>query len=238
MDENPRWVPLESNPEVMSKFSHALGLSSNWQFSDCFGLGDEELAWVPQPCIAVLLLYPYEEMEEEKKIQEAKIQKENQQQPITQLYFMKQFVENACGTIAVLHSLGNARNKLGLDLANPKTPLEKFLAATSNLSPEDRGTALGKSQDIHKAHEQVASQGQTRAPGSEEDVPYHFIAFVEVGGHLYEFDGAKKFPIYHGPTTEAKFLKDAVQVIKKNFLEKLPGSDNFSVITLGPSHID
>jgi ubiquitin carboxyl-terminal hydrolase L3 len=33
------WIPLESNPEVLTEFAGKLGLdSTKWQFSDVFGL--------------------------------------------------------------------------------------------------------------------------------------------------------------------------------------------------------
>lgn len=34
-----------------------------------------------------------------------------------------------------------------------------------------------------------------------------YVSCSHVDGHLYELDGRKKFPINHGPTTQATLLK-------------------------------
>lgn len=55
----PRWLPLESNPDSMNKWSADLGLDTSvYSFQDCYGLDPEVLAWVKQPVKAVLLLFP------------------------------------------------------------------------------------------------------------------------------------------------------------------------------------
>lgn len=40
-----------------------------------------------------------------------------------------------------------------------------------------------------------------------EQVNFHFVAFVHKGGYLYELDGRKEFPINHGETDPEKLLE-------------------------------
>ena len=46
-----------------------------------------------------------------------------------------------------------------------------------------------------------------QAPNLDDKVDYHFIAFVEKGGVLYELDGRKSGPINCGATTKDTFLQ-------------------------------
>jgi len=226
-----RWIPLESNPEVLNKFVHSAGVPSTFGFADCFGLDEELLAMVPQPCLAVLLLFP--------PLLEGKKMKLEQQEKIVEegqtisknVYWMKQLVGNACGTIAVVHSILNK-----MDEIKPTGFLQEFYDETKDSDPLQKGEALGSHRGLEKIHEEVAHEGQTDAPAADSKVDYHFICFVQVEDYLYELDGDKAFPINHGPTTEDSFLKDAGKIIKTHFFEKAEPktADLFSIITLGP----
>ena len=41
-----KWLPLESNPEVIASFAHTLGLPADVGFHDIFGLDPDLLAMV------------------------------------------------------------------------------------------------------------------------------------------------------------------------------------------------
>jgi ubiquitin carboxyl-terminal hydrolase L3 len=103
----PRWLPLESNPEVMNKFVKNMGLSGDYEFTDIFGMDPELLAMVPQPVAGVLLLFPIADNYSEFNAQQCEEAREKGQVVSNNVYFMKQTISNACGTIGLLHCLGN-----------------------------------------------------------------------------------------------------------------------------------
>lgn len=225
-----RWLPLESNPAVMNKFLAGLGVPASWTIHDVYGLEEEMLNMVPQPVCAVILLYPFIEKGREflKKSEEAL---EAEGQEISEkVYFMKQFVCNACGTVALIHAIANNTDKIELG----DGALKDFMEKTMSLSPEERGHALEKDEGISKAHEESAQEGQTEAPDREDVVNEHFIALVEVEGNLYELDGRRKFPVNHGPTSADTLLQDAAKVCRQ-FMDRDPEESRFAIVALTAS---
>ena len=104
----------QSNPEVMQKYVDSLGLSkaNSYAFTDVLSTEDWALAMVPQPVIAVLFLYPIKDKVEEYRKQEDEKIKAEGQVVSKEVYYMKQTVGNACGTVGLLHALANNRDKL------------------------------------------------------------------------------------------------------------------------------
>jgi ubiquitin carboxyl-terminal hydrolase L3 len=108
-DSGFHWVPLESNPEMLNEFARKIGLSGDHAFRDCFGLEDDLLCMIPQPCHAVIFLFPCTKMYEAQGERTPASAEASQS-----AYFMKQFVSNACGSIAVIHCLINNRQQLSI----------------------------------------------------------------------------------------------------------------------------
>ncbi|CAG8653663.1 8325_t:CDS:2 [Paraglomus occultum] len=219
-----KWLPLESNPDVLNEYAHKLGLSRSWAYTDVFGLDQELLAMVPQPVASVLLLYPITANNEKYRKQQA--QKEGQIIS-SDLIFYKQTISNACGTIGLLHSLANS-----LDVSQVNGPLKSLIEKTKDASPEERAKILEEDDGLAEAHKSAGEAGQTRAPRPDEDVKLHFICFSQKNGRLYELDGRNSAPIDHGPTTN--LLEDSAKVIKK-YMELDPTETQFSVIALSAS---
>ncbi|XP_077472769.1 ubiquitin carboxyl-terminal hydrolase isozyme L3 isoform X2 [Stigmatopora argus] len=225
---SPRWLPLEANPEVRTSFVSSLGMKLSWQFGDVYGLDPVALSMVPRPVCAVLLLFPITEKYETFKQQEEERLKLQGQVVSTDVYFMKQTIGNACGTIGLIHAVANNLAHLEFE---PNSAMKKFVELTCKMSPQERGALLEKDESIRVMHESSAQEGQTEAPSSDEKVNLHFIAFVNVGGQLYELDGRKPFPILHGKTTEDSLLEDASEVCK-TFMARDPQEVRFTIITL------
>uniref|UniRef100_A0A383W0T3 Ubiquitin carboxyl-terminal hydrolase n=1 Tax=Tetradesmus obliquus TaxID=3088 RepID=A0A383W0T3_TETOB len=226
-----KWIPLESNPEVITEFASRIGLDTKqWAFHDVFGLDEELLAMVPQPVLAVMLLFPITK-ESEEADKKADAERPADAAVPEQLYYMKQTIGNACGTIAMLHSIGNNRQRLQLE---PGSFLTRFFEATQPMGAAERGAYLesppGDAPDIEEAHQAAGAQGDTAPPPAEQDVDLHFIAFVEHGGQLWELDGRRKGPISHGPSQPDSLLQDVARVAK-DFMART-NSLNFNLIAL------
>lgn len=215
-----RWLPLESNPDVMNKYMANLGLPSSWQFSDVYGLDADLLAIVQKPVVAVSLLYPLSDKTDATEI--------GKQSSENSLYFVKQTIGNACGTMCLIHAVLNNMDSIELEKSKH---LIKFFEATKGMSPTDRASHLENDSEFEVAHGESALEGQTQAPGKDEDVKCHFVAFVHHSGGLWELDGRKDEPVLHGPTTPETLLEDTAVVVKK-FMERDPEEVNFSVVAL------
>ncbi|MED6185734.1 Ubiquitin carboxyl-terminal hydrolase 3 [Stylosanthes scabra] len=225
LDERPsakKWLPLEANPDVINQFLWGLGLPpEEAESSDVYGLDDDLLQMVPTPVLAVLFLYPLTSKTEEERLQQENDKKEHS----NKVYFMKQTVGNACGTVGLLHALGNISSEIKLV---DGSFFDKFFKATASMDPLQRGVFLENDREMEVAHAVAASAGDTEA---SDNVDTHFICFVCVDGELYELDGRKSGPISHGPSSPSTLLKDAAKVIQ-SMIQKNPESLNFNVIAI------
>jgi len=211
----------------MNKFLSNVGVSDKWKMTDVYGLDDDLLATVPRPVLALLLLFPLNDKFEAyfRKQEEAQ-----QGEPSSKVYFMKQTVGNACGTIALIHAVANNLDSIDLSEGH----LKKFLDATKDLSADARAVKLEVDEGLSTAHEQSAQEGQTEAPNRDEKVDLHFVALVEKEGCLYELDGRKSRPVNHGPTTKETLLEDSAKVCRK-LMAVDPDEVHFTLVALTPS---
>lgn len=225
-----RWLPLEADPELMTTYLHKLGAdpANQFTFHDVYGVDDEMLAMVPSPVLAVLLLYPLSEAAEKQRA-EQKEQLEKQTIP-EGLYFMKQTVGNACGTVGITHAAMNLAEKL--QFADDSF-FSKFLSSTRGLSPDQRAHALEDDDSIDESHEAIASAGVTDAHEAMQ-TNLHFVTFVHHNGKLWELDGRKAGPVCHGSSSGDTLLPDAARVVR-GFMERDPGEVRFNIVALGPA---
>lgn len=220
METAQRWIPLESNPKVLNKYVHNLGMDSTWNFVDVYGLEPDLLAMVPKPVAAIVLLFP-----DTKPLDMiGDLQTEYPQN----LYYTKQTIDNACGTVAIVHALANNQDQITFD---DSKHFKTFLELTNGLNPDERAKFLEQDNKMGAAHEDCAQEGDTQAPSVDERVKSHFIAFVNHNGTLYELDGRKDAPVVHGTTSPESFLEDSAEVIKK-FMQREPENVNFNVMAL------
>jgi len=234
------WLPLESNPEVLNPFARTLGLPEPWAFCDVFGLDEELLAMVPQPCVAVCLLYPSEKISKARREELAALPQG--EAPDTSIFFCQQHdgIGNACGTIACMHAISNAALQGAFEL-KAESPLRSFIEKTSSLGIAERGHELLNATELQILSDSTAAAGTTEGAGTDDAQGQHFIAFVNFGDKLYELDGrnfardtegATAKPVCHGPTSQGTFLADAAKVVREQFMARDPGNVNFNIVAL------
>ncbi len=89
---------------------------SVFRFSDVLSVEDWALNIVPKPVAAVLMLYPIKEASK-KFDQEEGLRIEKDGQIVSnKLFYMKQTVRNACGTVGLLHAMANSLSKVSSGL--------------------------------------------------------------------------------------------------------------------------
>ncbi|EGF99041.1 uncharacterized protein MELLADRAFT_40503 [Melampsora larici-populina 98AG31] len=227
-----RWLPLESNPEVMNEWSSALGLSiDSVSFTDIYGLDEELLGMIPTPVYAVLMLFPITEKYETFRAEEnARVSKERAESDADELKKLDETIGNACGTMGLLHALAN-----NPDVPIAPGPLKSLISRLQGKSPYERAKIIEEDSELEKVHASTARTGQSRLPGEDEEVLLHFVCFVKSpqGNRLIELDGRKDFAIDHGPL-EGDLLHAVVPVVKK-FMALADNDLQFNLIALCPT---
>ncbi|XP_022679699.1 ubiquitin carboxyl-terminal hydrolase 3 isoform X1 [Setaria italica] len=218
-----RWLPLEANPDVMNQFMWGLGVPEDVGFCDVYGLDDEILAMVPQPVLAVILLYPQDRIKESQASITSPV--ETKQEPNKKVYFTRQTIGNACGTVGIIHALGNAGSRIKL---GEGSYFKRFYKRTADMDPVQRAAFLEEDQEMEDAHSVAVSAGDTEA---KDGVIEHYVCFSCVDGELYELDGGTSGPIPHGPSSPDTLLQDAAKVIKAR-VALYSESNNFNVMAL------
>lgn len=214
------WLPLESDPNCLNKFLKKLG-QQKLNFVDVLGFEEEALAFTPQPVYALLLIYPLGEQ----KI----ITKDENNVDDKNVWFIKQTIPNACGTIALLHILGNLRKKFPLD---ESSVADLFFKKVHDMSSDERAKELEKNIEIKKLHKEFAEPGTTPLSNDVANVDTHYTVFLEENGQIFELDGRKQKPISHGETTADTLLKDCVKIIQNIYMSKGTHEHRFAVLAL------
>ncbi|KIM74816.1 hypothetical protein PILCRDRAFT_827874 [Piloderma croceum F 1598] len=241
------WIPLECNPEVFNKWANKAGLvSSSAQFYDIYGLDPELLSMVPRPVKAVVLVFPYGEARDRRRAEDERIAKEGGPNVDETVFWAKQTVPGACGTMALIHGLANSDVTLA-----PESPLRKFIDECKDKSSFDRGKHLGNSPLLRDIHASLAREGQS-APPLRDNVDQAYTCFVVAPSppgavseaasnsdadatnstpqRIVELDGTRAGPVDRGVCTD--LVDDVARIVKEDFI-KNSNSVKFSLMYLG-----
>lgn len=218
------WLPLENNPESLNVYIKKLGFNSEkFSFKELLSFEDWAFDMIGTEILGCLLLFPYTDKHNEHlKQEEVALLKDGYKKP-EDIFFMKQYASNACGSIGIFHMLLNLKNKSEL-IAN-NSILDNFYTANKDKSPKDIGKIFKSSKNILQAHVDTVKDGETEVC---EEVNLHFVSILPINGKLYEFDGHKEFPICHGEINDTNY-KQLYTKVFNHFLSINPGNLNFSI---------
>lgn len=116
--------------------------------------------------------------------------------------------------------------------------LATLLSKATPLGPEERSQLLETDAALADAHKEAASQGDTAAPGAEDDVDLHYVCFVKgEDGTMWELDGRRKGPLNRGSleANEDVLSEKALTLGPLKFLEREGNDMRFSCVALAGS---
>ena len=235
-----KWFPLESNPSLLNQYISKLGFETTLQeFTDVLSTEQWALDMVPHPVSAVVVLFPMTDKVSEKRreFHTKSLEHYNSDSSAelsdSSVWYIKQRISNACGTVAILHALMNVPKTIREACIRKSSWLHTFMNnCPTSLSPVDKAILLENDTTIETYHEDATHDGQTSRPNLDENIDLHFISFVHNNGKLYELDGRVEHgQICHGDTTQQNLLKDACHVVKQ-LMEADPSEMRFTIIAL------
>ena len=226
-------IPVASEPENLITLAEAYGADcSHIEFSQIYSFEPEELAYTKRPVLSVFFLFPIGSPD-------GPIEKrhKNDTNPLTICknpskipFFTYQIVGDLCGTIAMIHNIANNKDVMKI---KDNSWMSRFMNDTKDMTPLERGQYIDKSIDLFELHNKNAVE--STAPFVDGKCDTHFACFTEVGGILWELDGRKPYPIYHGPCTDV--LLQSFDVITKEFFPNLSPEDQLRTSIIAMSQI-
>ena len=215
------WQALESNPSVLAEFAHRAG-ALNVKVYDIWSFDFQVLE---PKTFAVILIYPHKALRKREKGKQPGSGDE-----VASLWYMTQTKDlpNACGAIALIHSLLNNTHQVELLEASA---LASFLKDTKPLSFEQRGHALSQHCSLKAIHNSLVPAGQSQVKASQ-DVEHHFVAFTAYNDHIVELDGAYyDSPKIVAPLPPGQSFSDVIgDVVKAVYFEPNPNVMDFGMM--------
>lgn len=121
------------------------------------------------------------------------------------------------------------------DLIVEGSDLERIFKQAKELDSLGRARLLEQDKGLAERYGVVAEQGDTAAPGKEEEVDLHYVCFVKgKDGGLWELDGRRKGPIKRGDLggNEDVLSEGALREGVLKFLEREGADLRFSAVAL------
>ena len=178
------WTTIESDPGVFTELVTNMGVE-NIQFEEIYSLDNLTLNLL-KPIYGLIFLFKYKkEIDPRPTIDDSNL---------TDLFFARQMIENACATQAIINCL---LNRVDVNIGPDLSAYKDF---TTGLPAEMKGIALDEVKRVKLAHNSFARpepiMRESNDKNDTEGDAYHFITYVPCNGSLYELDGLKNGPIF------------------------------------------
>ncbi|XP_067125970.1 ubiquitin carboxyl-terminal hydrolase calypso isoform X2 [Centruroides vittatus] len=194
------WLELESDPGVFTLLLEDFGVRGV-QVEEIYDLQKP----IEGPVYGFIFLFKWiEERRCRRKVvvEESFVEDE---EIVNSIFFAQQMVPNSCATHALLSVLLNCSK---IHLGQTLTRLKNH---TTNMSPENKGYAIGNTPELARAHNSHAKPEPRHLHEKSHGVStgrtmeaFHFVSYVPINGRLFELDGLKPYPIDHGPWAEGE----------------------------------
>ncbi|KAI9847885.1 MAG: hypothetical protein M1838_000693 [Thelocarpon superellum] len=208
---------IESEPAFFNVMLRTLGVEG-LKVLEVYGMDEEPLAMMPKPVHGLVFLFPWKEEDADK--QELSCP--------DAVWFANQTSSNACASVALLNIVNNIP---GAKLGEHLTQFKNF---TRDFPPALRGDQVGNFDFLKSVHnsfarkmdmlngdlalknEAMASKKKSRGGAANDDeAGFHFIAFVPIGGVVWQLDGLARQPRRLGSFEGDDWLKVACPVIRE-----------------------
>lgn len=219
------WCTIESDPGVFSELIHNLGCT-DVQLEEIWGMDQlTDPSFSSTPVHGVIFLFSWKK----------ELYQNDTRTCIpygsTDVFFAKQNVNNACATQAIISTLLNAE---GISLG---PTLQNFKEFCSFVDYGMRGDLIGQQDEIRVQHNRFARPepfvSDDSKSSSEDDEAFHFVAYVERNGSVYELDGLRAGPILIGQVAEGhSWLGDVVKPEIQRRCGELGDSIKFSLMAV------
>ena len=135
--------------------------------------------------------------------------------------------------MALLHSIINVSELVGGPYPDGSFLNRLMGLAAAGQTPEQLGQFLNDDAELEAVHTQFARQGQSEM---NVNTSYHFVAYVNLQGTIWEIDGRRSAPLQKGPCTNEDFgIK--VSALLKGYTQ-MDDTCQFSLMALSPNQGD